>query len=108
PLVCLVSYEVGESLIHENEWGGNTFMILVSGHLHVFMTDPRTGIRNKVNEIHPGESFAEMSLFAGVQRNASVIAVGPTPSVVLEIKRQAFRGIEKKTAAFIEQLGNIY
>jgi Fe-S-cluster-containing dehydrogenase component/CRP-like cAMP-binding protein len=108
PLVSLVSYEAGETLMHENEWGGNTFMILVSGHLHVLMKDQRTGIDNKVNEVHPGESFAEMSLFAGVQRNASVIAVGPTPSVVLEIKRQAFRGIEKKTAAFIEQLGNIY
>jgi Fe-S-cluster-containing dehydrogenase component/CRP-like cAMP-binding protein len=108
PLVSLVSYQTGETLMRENEWGGNTFMILVSGKLDVLMKDPQTGFNNKVNEVHPNQSFAEMSLFAGVPRNASVVAVGPAPSVVLEIKRQAFRGNEKKTAAFIEQLGGIY
>src|ERR1051326_1957055 len=108
PLVSLVFYQTGETLMRENEWGGNTFMILVSGKLDVLMKDPQTGINNKVNEVHPNQSFAEMSLFAGVPRNASLVAVGPTPSVVLEIKRQAFRGIEKKTAAFLEQLVDIY
>lgn len=108
PLVSLVSYQTGETLMSENEWGGNTFMVLVSGQLDVLMKDPQTGMNNKVNEVHPNQSFAEMSLFAGVPRNASVIAIGPTPAVVLEIKRQAFRGIEKKAAAFIDQLGDIY
>src|SRR5438270_6393227 len=72
------------------------------------MQDPNTRVNQKANEILPGESFGEMSLFAGVPRNASVIAVGPTPSFVLEIERQAFRGIEKKARGFIKQLSQIY
>jgi Fe-S-cluster-containing dehydrogenase component/CRP-like cAMP-binding protein len=108
PLIQLSSYEPGETLLRENEWGGNTFMILVDGALDVFMKSATTGVKNKVNHILPGESFGEMSLFAGVPRIASVVAVGPTQSHVLEIARQAFRGMEKKAAQFIEQLGKVY
>jgi Fe-S-cluster-containing dehydrogenase component/CRP-like cAMP-binding protein len=108
PLVHLDSYEPGETLMRENQWGGNTFMILVDGALDVFMRSKKIGDTNKVNEISPGESFGEMSLFAGVPRIASVVAVGPKPSLVLEIARQAFRGMERKAAQFIEQLGKVY
>jgi Fe-S-cluster-containing dehydrogenase component len=108
PLVHLVSYEPGETLMRENEWGGNTFMILVEGALEVFMKAPTPEPMNKVNEIPPGESFGEMSLFAGVPRTASVVAIGQRQALVLEIARQAFRGREKKAANFIKQLGEIY
>src|SRR5689334_13126769 len=57
PLVRLISYEVGETVIHENEWGGNSFMILVSGCLDVLMSDPKSGVNHKANEVQPGESF---------------------------------------------------
>ena len=108
PLVRLVSYDVGETLMRENEWGGNSFMILVRGNLAVFMKDVKTGSDHQANQILPGESFGEMSLFAGVPRNASVVAIGESSSSVLEISRQAFRGKAEKSASFIQQLNDIY
>lgn len=105
PLVRLVAYQSGETLLRENEWGGNNFLILVEGSLDVFMKDATTSVENKVNEILPGESFGEMSLFAGVPRTASVVATGPVESLMLEIGRPAFRGMETN---FIEQLAQIY
>src|SRR5258708_3501696 len=113
PMIRLFAYKPGEILLRENEWGGNNFLILVEGALNVFMKDPTSGVENKVNEIRPGESFGEMSLFAGVPRIASVVSSAPSnstqlESLVLEIARPAFRGMEKKAAQFIEQLGQIY
>src|SRR5213592_785170 len=60
PLVRLLAYAAGETVMRESEWGGNTFLILVEGALDVFMKDAHTGTDNKVNEIRPGESFGEM------------------------------------------------
>src|SRR5436190_8389495 len=112
-MVRLSTYQVGEIVLRENEWGGNSFLILVSGALDVFMHDQESGLQNKVNEIRPGESFGEMALFAGVPRIATVIAAAsesatPSESFVLEITRQAFRQVKKESAPFIERLGQIY
>jgi len=111
PLVHLKAYNPNERVLEEYDWGGNSFLILVDGALDVYMTDT-DGKQNKVNEIFPGESFGEMSLFAGVPRTASVFAVAPRnstaqESLVLEIVRPAFREA-KKAQQFIDELAHIY
>src|ERR1700730_4254809 len=65
-MVRLLEYGPGETVMSEGEWAGNNFYVLVDGALDFYMKDASTGSDNKVNEIHPGESFGEMSLFAGV------------------------------------------
>ena len=82
----------GEEIIHEGDWGGNTFYILVDGNLDVYINDDQ-GISNRVGEIHPQTSFGEMSVLAGQPRNATVKA--STESTVLEIQRPALRLLRK-------------
>src|SRR5437016_6256892 len=74
PMVRLQAYSRGEAVMREGEWGGNDFRVLITGSLDVFMRDEHTKEHHKVNEVKPGESFGEMSLFAGVPRTATVIA----------------------------------
>ena len=88
PYARLLVYAPGEEIIHEGDWGGNTFYILVDGKLDVYVTDDQ-GISNWVGGIHQHTSFGEMSVLAGQPRNATVIA--STESTVLEIQRPALR-----------------
>jgi Fe-S-cluster-containing dehydrogenase component/CRP-like cAMP-binding protein len=92
PYARLLVYGAGEEIIHEGDWGGNTFYILVDGKLDVYVTDDQ-GISNKVGEIHQQTSFGEMSVLAGQPRNATVKA--STESTVLEIQRPALRLLRK-------------
>ncbi|HEY7545347.1 MAG TPA: cyclic nucleotide-binding domain-containing protein, partial [Blastocatellia bacterium] len=67
PYLRLLSYDPGEAVISEGDWGGNTFYILVDGSLDVFVKGDK-----KVAELKPGTQFGEMSVLAGVPRNATV------------------------------------
>ncbi|HEV7683908.1 MAG TPA: cyclic nucleotide-binding domain-containing protein [Pyrinomonadaceae bacterium] len=118
-MVRLRVYSPGEIVMQEGEWGGNNFCVLVDGLLDVCMRDERSGKSLKVNEVKPGESFGEMSLFAGVPRTATVIAGAPPAgvaleSLVLEIDRPALRSAKQKekgsefTQELFERLGEIY
>src|SRR5216684_8231829 len=71
PYARLLIYSAGEEIIHEGDWGGNTFYILVEGKLDVYINDEQ-GISKKAGEVDPQTSFGEMSVLAGQPRNATV------------------------------------
>src|SRR6476659_7266902 len=50
PYASLFVYEPGEEIIHEGEWGGNSFYILVEGKLDVYIQDGDDGERRRVSE----------------------------------------------------------
>src|SRR5687767_11014922 len=70
PYVRLLSYDAGEEIMRQGEWGGNTFYIAVEGPLDVYVGD--NGSRKKIGLLEPGACFGEMALLAGVERNATV------------------------------------
>ena len=94
PYARLLAYESGEEIIHEGDWGGNTFYILVDGQLHVYVNDDQ-GISNKVGEIDQQTSFGEMSVLAGQPRSATVVVPTGGEATVLEIQRPALRLLRK-------------
>src|SRR5262244_2295176 len=72
PYARLLVYDSGEELIHEGDWGGNRFFILISGQLDVYLNDNR-GVSRKVEAIELQNSFGEMSVLAGQPRNATIV-----------------------------------
>lgn len=94
PYVRLFVYEAGEEVVREGDWGGNTFFIAVEGGLDVFVAGD-SGESRKVAELPEGVSFGEMSVLAGVPRNATVKAPPAAPATVLEITRPALRLLRK-------------
>lgn len=95
PYVRLLVYEPGEMVVRQDEWGGNTFYILVDGHLDVYVKKDGSGAENKISELKPGTSFGEMSVLAGVPRNATIRVPPSVKAVVLEVQRPALRLLRK-------------
>ncbi|HLM57895.1 MAG TPA: cyclic nucleotide-binding domain-containing protein [Pyrinomonadaceae bacterium] len=95
PYVHLYEFAAGEKVITEGDWGGNTFYITVDGKLDVYVRDTETGADRRVGEIQPGVSFGEMSILAGVPRNATVSVPPDSKARVLEIQRPALRLLRK-------------
>jgi Fe-S-cluster-containing dehydrogenase component len=102
PYLRLLSYEPGEAVITEGDWGGNTFYILVDGSLDVFVKGDK-----KVAELKPGTQFGEMSVLAGVPRNATVKAPPAAVAKVLEVQRPALR-LLRKLPRFAKSLDETY
>jgi Fe-S-cluster-containing dehydrogenase component/CRP-like cAMP-binding protein len=94
PYVRLFVYEPGEEVVRQGDWGGNTFFVAVEGGLDVLVSDD-AGEARKVAELPEGTSFGEMSVLAGVPRNATVRAPPASGSTVLEITRPALRLLRK-------------
>jgi Fe-S-cluster-containing dehydrogenase component/CRP-like cAMP-binding protein len=94
PYVRLLSYEAGEVIMRQGEWGGNTFYIGVEGILDVFINDPGGGQR-KINQLQPGTFFGEMAVLAGVERNATIVVPPGSRAIVLEVSRPALRLLRK-------------
>jgi Fe-S-cluster-containing dehydrogenase component/CRP-like cAMP-binding protein len=94
PYARLFVYGPGEEIIHEGEWGGNTFYVLVEGTLDVYVKDDQ-GISRKVGEIQPQSSFGEMSVLAGQPRNATIVVSDGREARALEIQRPALRLLRK-------------
>lgn len=94
PYARLLIYSTGEEIIHEGDWGGNTFYILVAGKLDVYVNNDQ-GVPIRVGSIQPQTSFGEMSVLAGQPRNATVVVSAGTEATVLEIQRPAFRLLRK-------------
>jgi Fe-S-cluster-containing dehydrogenase component/CRP-like cAMP-binding protein len=105
PYVKLLTYEPGEVIIKEGDWGGNTFYFVVEGHADVFINAP--GGMVKVAEMPPGRQFGEMSVLAGVPRSATVKAPPDAPVQVLEVERPALR-LLRKLPRFGEVLDKTY
>lgn len=94
PYARLFTYGPGEEIIHEGDWGGNTFYILVDGKVDVYIKND-LGVSNKVGKILPQTSFGEMSVLAGQPRNATVVVSAGAEATVLEITRPALRLLRK-------------
>lgn len=115
PYARLLTYRPGEVIMNQGDWGGNTFYFSVDGELHVFVAD-EAGEKRKVGAIQPGACFGEMSILAGVPRNATIIAAESGSEVtILEMVRPALRILRslKKFAEIIDStyrlhgLGNV-
>jgi Fe-S-cluster-containing dehydrogenase component/CRP-like cAMP-binding protein len=94
PYVRLINFESGEEIMRQGEWGGNTFYIGVDGPLDVWVRD-KAGERRKISELQPGTCFGEMSVLAGVERNATIAVPENGKATVLEIDRPALRLLRK-------------
>ena len=93
PYVRLLSYDAGEEIMRQGEWGGNTFYIAVEGALDVFVDE--AGAPRKISRIEPGTCFGEMSILAGVERNATISVPANQSALVLEVARPALRLLRK-------------
>lgn len=106
PYFRLLNYEPGEAIITQGEWGGNTLFFLVTGVADVFVRAPNQQ-DVKVAELSPGTQFGEMSVLAGVPRNATVKSPPNKKTQVLEMHRPALR-LLRKLPKFGENLDNTY
>ncbi|HEY6660404.1 MAG TPA: cyclic nucleotide-binding domain-containing protein, partial [Pyrinomonadaceae bacterium] len=89
PYVRLLTYDSGEEIMRQGEWGGNTFYIAVEGALDVYVN------QKKISQLEPGTCFGEMALLAGIERNATVSVPAKQTAVVLEVTRPALRLLRK-------------
>ena len=71
PYARLLTYSPGEAVMHEGEWGGNTFYFSLDAELSVLAADDADESRI-VGALPPGTCFGEMSILAGVPRNATI------------------------------------
>ncbi|HEY6334191.1 MAG TPA: cyclic nucleotide-binding domain-containing protein, partial [Blastocatellia bacterium] len=101
PYVSLLTYDPGEAIIKEGEWGGNSFFIMVSGEADVFIESQDPPGPLKVATLKPGMQFGEMSVLAGVPRNATIMPPPGGSVSVLEIQRPALRLFRK-----LDRFGN--
>ena len=101
PYIRLLTYDPSEPIIIQDEWGGNTFFIVADGTTEVFLTPPGTSQELKVAEIPAGTLFGEMSVLAGVPRNATIKAHSQHPTKILELQRPALRLLRKRRSCVI-------
>jgi Fe-S-cluster-containing dehydrogenase component/CRP-like cAMP-binding protein len=94
PYAHLLVYEAGEEIITQGDWGGNTFFIGVEGDLDVYVRD-QSGNQKWVDKQKPGKSFGEMSVLAGVPRNATIAVPKGGRATVLKVERPALRLLRK-------------
>ncbi len=107
PYARLLTYSPGEVIMREGDWGGNTFYFSADGELHVYLMD-ETGATKRVGEIEPGTCFGEMSVLAGVPRNATIVAPPEGgPVTILEMVRPALR-LLRSLKKFAERVDATY
>ncbi|MEK6325133.1 MAG: cyclic nucleotide-binding domain-containing protein [Acidobacteriota bacterium] len=106
PYVRLLTFGPGETIVSQEEWGGNTFFVVVRGVADVFIEAPNNQ-SVKVAELKPGTQFGEMSVLAGVPRSATVKAPAGGGVQILEIQRPALR-LLRKLPAFGQALDSSY
>ena len=106
PYMHLLTYDSGEVIMRQGEWGGNTFYIGVEGELDVFINDASGGMR-KISQLQPGSCFGEMALLAGVERNATISVPPGQTATVIEVTRPALR-LLRKLPRFGQSLDETY
>ncbi|MFN2165384.1 MAG: cyclic nucleotide-binding domain-containing protein, partial [Anaerolineae bacterium] len=80
-----IRYQAGDLIIGQGDLG-DTFYIVLSGRVQVFVTE---GDREQtLRQSGPGEIFGEIALLQRVPRTASVRAV--TPVELLALRQEAF------------------
>src|SRR5437763_11690606 len=91
PYARLLTYQPGEIVMREGEWGGNTFYLSVLGDLDVYVRD-ESGQENKVARMPAGACLGERSVLAGVPRNATIKVPSDVQfAMLLELVRPALR-----------------
>ncbi|MEW6730853.1 MAG: cyclic nucleotide-binding domain-containing protein [Acidobacteriota bacterium] len=105
PYVRLLDYEPNEIVVRQGDWGGNTFYIVVQGRVEVFIEANQEVKR--VAELGVGAQFGEMSILAGVPRNATIKAHAEESARLLEVQRPALR-LLRKLSKFGESLDKTY
>lgn len=106
PYVRLLTYDSGEVIMRQGEWGGNTFYLSVKGALDVFIEE-LSGEQRKISRLAPGSCFGEMAVLAGVERNATIIVPKHETATVLEVTRPALR-LLRKLPKFGQELDETY
>src|ERR1700730_11796970 len=111
PYFRLLTFEAGEEIMRQGEWGGNTLYIAVDGQLEVWVREQtgedQTGAKRKISELQPGTVFGEMSVLAGVERNATVAVPPGSKATGLEIARLPLK-LLRKLPRFGQTLDNTY
>jgi Fe-S-cluster-containing dehydrogenase component/CRP-like cAMP-binding protein len=107
PYARLLTYARGEVIMTQGDWGGNTFYFSVDGELHVFVAD-ELGEKKKVGAVEQGTVFGEMSILAGMPRNATIVAAPAGGEVtILEMVRPALR-LLRSLKKFAEKVDTTY
>jgi CRP-like cAMP-binding protein len=94
-------YAAGEPVIRQGEAGDSMFVIL-TGRVAVTVQQPGTAAV-RLAELVAGDYFGEMSLMTGAPRSATVTALDETR--LLEVDKEAFRGILTAEPGLVERLG---
>jgi Fe-S-cluster-containing dehydrogenase component/CRP-like cAMP-binding protein len=91
PYARLLTFAPGEVIMREGDWGGNTFYFSLDGELEV-QTRDKAGQAKTVGVLAAGICFGEMSILAGVPRNATILSSHDgKEATVLEMVRPALR-----------------
>ena len=107
PYARLLTYAPGEVIMNQGEWGGNTFYFSLDNELEVYVEDD-AGKKRKVGAVPPGTCFGEMSILAGVPRNATVVSSdNGRDATVLEMVRPALR-LLRSLKSFAERVDQTY
>ncbi len=107
PYARLLTFAPGEPIMHEGDWGGNTFYFTIDSELEVQATD-KSGQLKTVGKVHPGSCFGEMSILAGVPRNATIFSSdNGKEATVLEMVRPALR-LLRSLKKFAEKIDTTY
>src|SRR5260370_1947869 len=107
PYARLLTYSPGEAIMREGDWGGNTFYFSVDGEMDVLVAD-EAGKGEKVGTVLHGICFGEMSILAGVPRNATIISSdNGQEATVLEMVRPALR-LLRSLKKFTEKVDTTY
>jgi len=108
PYARLLTYAPGEVVMREGEWGGNTFYFSLDAELEVFARDDHSGNKRKVGDVPPGTCFGEMSILAGVPRNATIMCSdNGLEAHVIEMVRPALR-LLRSLKKFAEKVDDTY
>src|SRR5256714_5657681 len=107
PYARLLTYAPGEVVMREGDWGGNTFYFSLDAELDVFTSDD-AGVKRKVGTVPSGTCFGEMSILAGVPRNATILCSdNGREANVLETVRPALR-LLRSLKKFAEKVDTTY
>jgi Fe-S-cluster-containing dehydrogenase component/CRP-like cAMP-binding protein len=107
PYARVLTFSPGEAIMREGDWGGNTFYFSIDSQLEVQASD-RSGQPKTVGIIPPGTCFGEMSILAGVPRNATILpGESGRNATVLEVVRPALR-VLRSLKKFAERIDSIY
>jgi small-conductance mechanosensitive channel/CRP-like cAMP-binding protein len=92
----------GEPIVRQGEPGQELFVIL-EGEAEVWLE--HEGRSTRINQMHRGQFFGEMSLLTGEPRSATVRAV--TPLKVVQVGKAALSRIVQEDQRIIERIGEV-